>query len=107
MNTSFCVGKSAPPDSTREITGRRFCMAISLARKPLRSVHGLLVPPRTVGSFATNRQPTASTTPIPTTVLAPTGKSHPTAPEGNSSANGRSEARGQKNDEKGQRVSEQ
>ena len=49
MKTSFCVGRSAPPDSTREITGSRFCIAMSLRAEALRSVHGLLVPPRTVG----------------------------------------------------------
>jgi len=28
MKISFCVGRSAPPDSTIEITGKRFCNAI-------------------------------------------------------------------------------
>ena len=35
MNISFCVGRSAPPDSTSEITGSRFCSTISLARNAL------------------------------------------------------------------------
>ena len=73
MKISFCVGRSAPPDSTSEITGSRFASAISLARSVLRSVHGLLAPPRTVGSLATIRHSTPSTTPMPVTTLAPTG----------------------------------
>ena len=54
MKISFCVGRSAPPDSTSEITGSRFSQAISLARSVFFSVHGLLVPPLTVGSLATD-----------------------------------------------------
>ena len=73
-NTSFCVGRSAPPDSTREITGNRFCSAIWLARRIFRSVHGLLVPPLTVGSLATSMHSTPPTAPMPTTRLAPTVK---------------------------------
>ena len=52
MKISFWVGRSAPPDSTSEITGSRFCSAIWLARKIFFNVHGLLVPPLTVGSLA-------------------------------------------------------
>ena len=55
---SFWVGRSAPPDSTSEITGSRFSNAIWLARSIFRSVHGLLVPPLTVGSLATIRHST-------------------------------------------------
>ena len=33
MKISFWVGRSAPPDSTREITGNRFSIAIWLARR--------------------------------------------------------------------------
>ena len=90
MKTSFCVGRSAPPDSTREITGSRFSLAIWLARRIFRSVHGLLVPPFTVGSLATMRHSTPSTTPIPVTTLAPTWKSLPQAASGLSSRNGES-----------------
>ncbi len=42
MKISFCVGRSAPPDSTRETTGSRFSIAIWLARRIFLSVHGLL-----------------------------------------------------------------
>ena len=90
MKTSFWVGRSAPPDSTREITGSRFSRAISLARRILRSVHGLLVPPLTVGSLATTRHSTPLTTPIPVTTLAPTVNSLPQAASGLSSRNGES-----------------
>ena len=51
MKISFWVGRSAPPDSTSEMTGSRFSNAISLARRIFFSVHGLLVPPWTVGSL--------------------------------------------------------
>ena len=75
MKISFWVGRSAPPDSTSEITGSRFSMAIWLARRTFFSVHGLLVPPLTVGSLATIMHSTPSTTPMPVTTLAPTWKS--------------------------------
>ena len=41
MNNSACVRRSAPPDSTRLITGSRLHLAISSARKFLRSVYGV------------------------------------------------------------------
>ncbi len=88
MKISAWLGRSAPPDSTRLTTGSRFANAMSLARKVLRSVHGLLAPPRTVGSLATTRHSTPSTTPMPVTTLAPTGKSVPHAASGDSSRNG-------------------
>jgi hypothetical protein len=44
MKISFWLGRSAPPDSTRLITGRRLVSAMSEARKILRTVHGLLAP---------------------------------------------------------------
>ena len=72
MKISFWEGRSAPPDSTRLIRGRRFASAISLARSAFFSVQGLLAPPRTVGSFAVTRHSTPSTTPIPVTREAPT-----------------------------------
>ncbi len=72
MKISLWLGRSAPPDSTRLITGSRLAMAMSLARKVLRRVHGLLAPPRTVGSLAEIRHSTPSTTPMPITMLAPT-----------------------------------
>ncbi len=90
MKISFWVGRSAPPDSTSEITGRRFSNAIRLARSIFRSVHGLLVPPLTVGSLATIRHSTPLTTPMPTTRLAPTLKSLPHAASGHNSKNGES-----------------
>ena len=90
MKISFCVGRSAPPDSTSEITGSRFCSAIWLARRIFRSVHGLLVPPLTVGSLATSMHSTPLTAPIPATRLAPTAKSLPHAASGLSSRNGES-----------------
>src|SRR5215472_4883787 len=79
---SFWLGRSAPPDSTREITGSRFCFAMSLARKIFRIVQGLLAPPRTVGSFATIMHSTPSTTPMPATTLPPSGYSVPMPPAG-------------------------
>ncbi|SKV62386.1 Uncharacterised protein [Mycobacteroides abscessus subsp. abscessus] len=84
------MGRSAPPDSTSEITGKRFLKAISLARRTLRRVQGLLVPPLTVGSLATIMHSTPSTTPIPVTREAPTVKSLPHAASGHSSRNGES-----------------
>ena len=42
MKISFWVGRSAPPDSTRLITGSRLARAISVARRVFFSVHGLL-----------------------------------------------------------------
>ena len=90
MKISFCVGRSAPPDSTSEITGSRFSSAIWLARRIFRSVHGLLVPPLTVGSLATTKHSTPLTAPMPTTTLAPTVKSLPHAASGLSSRNGES-----------------
>ena len=71
-NISAWVGRSAPPDSTRLTSGSRLVLAISLARSDLRSVYGLLDPPRTVGSLATITHSTPETTPIPVTRLAPT-----------------------------------
>ncbi len=73
MKISFWLGRSAPPDSTRFTSGRRLCSAISLARRALRSVQGLLAPPRTVGSLAVITHSTPSITPIPVTSAAPTG----------------------------------
>ncbi len=87
MKISFWVGRSAPPDSTRLITGSRFARAISSARKAFRKVQGLLAPPLTVGSFAVIRHSTPSTTPIPVTRLAPTVKSLPQPASGDSSRN--------------------
>ena len=46
------VGRSAPPDSTRWSSGRRFSWAICIARSALRDGHVVFVPPRTVGSLA-------------------------------------------------------
>ena len=73
MKISFWLGRSAPPDSTRLTTGSRLAKAISLARSAFRIVHGLLAPPRTVGSLAVIRHSTPSITPIPVTSDAPTG----------------------------------
>ena len=64
--------------------------AIWLARRIFFSVHGLLVPPLTVGSLATSRHSTPSTAPMPATTLAPTVKSVPHAASGLSSRNGES-----------------
>ena len=41
MKISFCVGRSAPPDSTSEIVGRLFSSAICEARKIFLTVQGL------------------------------------------------------------------
>lgn len=72
MKISFCEGRSAPPDSTRLITGSRLASATSWARRAFFSDQGLLAPPRTVGSLAVIRHSTPSTTPIPVTREAPT-----------------------------------
>ena len=77
MKISFCVGRSAPPDSTSEIVGRLFSSAICEARKIFFTVHGLEAPPLTVGSLALIRHSTPSTTPMPVTTDAPTVKSEP------------------------------
>ena len=77
MKISFWVGRSAPPDSTRQISGIRFSRAIWWVRRIFLSVHGLLVPPLTVGSLASSTHSTPSTTPMPVTRLAPTWKSVP------------------------------
>ena len=90
MKISFWVGRSAPPDSTSDTTGSRFCIAIWLARKIFFNVHGLLVPPLTVGSLATTKHSTPSIAPMPTTVLAPTLKAVPHAANGLSSRKGES-----------------
>ena len=74
---SFWRGRSAPPDSTKPIAGNRFAIAISWARRPLRSVYGFEVPPRTVGSEAPIMHSTPSITPIPFTCEAPTSYSVP------------------------------
>jgi len=88
MKISFCVGRSAPPDSISEMSGSRFATAMSCARNDLRTVHGLLVPPRTVGSLAEITHSVPSTTPIPVTTLPPTVNSVPQAASGDSSRNG-------------------
>ena len=46
MNTSFCVGRSAPPDSTSEITGSRFCVV---------GAEAFLQGPRVAGATAHRR----------------------------------------------------
>lgn len=73
MKISFWLGRSAPPDSTRLTSGRRLVSAISLARRAFFSVHGLLAPPRTVGSLAVITHSVPSITPMPVTSDAPTG----------------------------------
>jgi hypothetical protein len=87
-NSSAWVGRSAPPDSTRLITGSRLSRAISVARSDLRSEYGLIEPPRTVGSCAMITHSTPDTTPIPVTRLAPTVNSVPQAARVDSSRNG-------------------
>ena len=72
MKISAWLGRSAPPDSTRLISGSRFSAAMSWPRKAFFTVHGLLAPPRTVGSLAVRRHSTPDTTPIPVTSDAPT-----------------------------------
>ena len=77
MKISFCVGRSAPPDSTSATVGRLFSSAICEARKIFFTVQGLLAPPFTDGSLAVIMHSTPSITPIPVTTLAPTVKSEP------------------------------
>ena len=85
MNSSAWAGRSAPPDSTRLMTGSRFWRAMSEARAPFRKEKGFMAPPRTVGSWAEIRHSTPSTTPIPTIDDAPTVYSVPHAARGPSS----------------------
>ncbi len=73
MNTSAWVGRSAPPDSTRLMSGIRFSRAMSWARSDLARVTGLEEPPRVVGSLPEITHSTPDTTPIPETVLPPSG----------------------------------
>ena len=62
----------------RPILGSRLVNAISLARSTFLRIHGLLAPPRTVGSLALAlalaliMASTPDTTPMPVTTLAPT-----------------------------------
>ncbi|MBK9296564.1 MAG: hypothetical protein IPN02_06885 [Candidatus Microthrix sp.] len=62
----------------RPIIGSRLVNAISLARSTFLRIHGLLAPPRTVGSLALAlalaliMASTPDTTPMPVTTLAPT-----------------------------------
>ncbi len=87
-NRSDWVGRSAPPDSTRLITGSRLRRAISSARSDLRSEYGFIEPPRTVGSCAISTHSTPDTTPMPVTRAAPTANSVPQAASTDSSRNG-------------------
>ncbi len=87
MKISFWVGRSAPPDSTRFTVGSRFSRAICAARNSFLTVHGLLAPPRTVGSLAITMHSTPDTTPMPVTTDAPTAKSDPQPASGDSSRN--------------------
>src|SRR3954454_3928529 len=91
-NSSDWVGRSAPPDSTRLITGSRLTRAISSARSTFFSDHGFIAPPRTVGSWVMSTHSTPATTPIPVITLAPTVNSVPQAASGESSRNAESRA---------------
>ena len=73
-NRSAWVGRSAPPDSTRFITGSRLVRAISSARRVLRSEYGFIAPPRTVGSCAMITHSTPEMTPMPVTTVAADGE---------------------------------
>ena len=90
MNRSAWVGRSAPPDSTRLISGNRFTLAISSARRFFLRVHGFIDPPRTVGSWAMITHSTPDTTPMPVTMTAPTLNSVPHAARAESSRKGES-----------------
>ena len=87
MKISFCVGRSAPPDSTSAMVGSRFSSAIWEARKIFLTVHGFEAPPFTDGSLAVIMHSTPSITPMPVTTLAPTVKSEPQPASGDSSRN--------------------
>ncbi len=67
MKISAWVGRSAPPDSTRNTSGSRFSRAMSSARPVLRALNGFDAPPRTVGSLAITRQSVPWMRPIPQT----------------------------------------
>src|SRR4051812_35639914 len=89
-NSSDWVGRSAPPDSTRLITGSRLIRAISSARSTFFSDQGFIAPPRTVGSCVMSTHSTPATTPMPVITLAPTVNSVPHAASGESSRNAES-----------------
>src|SRR5918995_1425255 len=88
MKISACVGRSAPPDSTRLTTGSRLMRAISMIRSCFFHVYGLAAPPRTVGSLAMITHSTPDTTPSPVTTLPPTAYCVPHAASVESSRNG-------------------
>ena len=73
MKTSTCLVRSAPPDSVRDTSGRRFSRAISIARSALVTVIGDCEPPFTVGSFALTMHSTPLIRPMPVTRPAPSG----------------------------------
>ena len=87
---SACLGRSAPPDSVRLMSGSRLTRAISWARSDLATVVGEELPPRTVGSLAEITHSTPPTRPMPVTIPPPSGSSVPQPAKGESSRNGES-----------------
>ena len=85
LKTSTCLVRSAPPDSVRDTSGRRFWRAISIARSALVTVIGDCEPPFTVGSFALTMHSTPLIRPMPVTSPAPTASSVPQPARGESS----------------------
>ena len=92
-NTSICLGRSPPADSTRYRTGSEFWAAIPRALSPFARPMGLIAPPLSVGSFATMTHSTPSMTPMPVTTPAPMLYSVLVPAIGDSSRNGASRSR--------------
>ncbi len=86
--TSACRGRSAPPDSTSSKSGSRLASATSMARNSFLIVVGLVVPPRTVGSFAMTRHCVCETCARATTMPPPSGSSVSRPASGLSSSTG-------------------
>ena len=91
MKISFWVGRSAPPDSTSEITGSRFSQRDLVgAAAPCAASTGCSRRRGRSGRWRRSRTRRPRPTPMPVTTLAPTGKSLPQPASGDSSRNGES-----------------
>ncbi len=85
---SACTRRSAPADSVRLMTGRRFSRAICSPRCALSTEYRFDAPPLTVGSLAVTRHATPATQPMPCTIEPPGWNSLPQPMSGCSSRNG-------------------
>ena len=82
------AGQVGPSGLHQEQKGRRFSSATSMARRSLRIVVGLVVPPRTVGSLAMTRHCVWATSASATTTPPPTGSPVCSPASGHSSSTG-------------------